>query len=140
MEQLSTMENYFREWLDDKLEDKGWTRAEFCRRAGLNDATISAVYNGRRGVGPETINTIAEFFDTPLDEMYQIFGIREVKNIDDARIQLIDMKVRELSIEDQDELLKFIEFLQSRDDPPVTYQTKQQRKSRQGSNPGELVK
>lgn len=55
----------FSAWLDEKLEEKGWTRAELSRRAGVSQSSLSMVYSGQRNIGPELASAIARAFDLP---------------------------------------------------------------------------
>jgi transcriptional regulator with XRE-family HTH domain len=55
----------FLEYLNDALASKGWSRAEFCRRVDLNQATVSKYFSG----------VIKEIRDDTLNDMGRVLGV-----------------------------------------------------------------
>lgn len=53
------------QWLNDLLEDAGWTPADLARATGLDSAVISNIRNGKRGTGADTALKIAHALKLP---------------------------------------------------------------------------
>ena len=70
------MTESFSKWLVDRISQKGWTRAEFCRRAGLSDPGLSLVVSGKRRPGVEFCQAVARAFDdvTP-EQVMRLAGL-----------------------------------------------------------------
>lgn len=47
-------------WLDELLDELGWSAADLARETGLDSAVISNIRNGRRGIGLETAKLIGK--------------------------------------------------------------------------------
>lgn len=114
------MEEYFREWFDKKLDGKGWDRAELSRRSGINDSTLSAIYNGKRGAGPEIIQALSDVFDCSLEEIFRALGLRKKVSPDTELKEHLDHSWSELTPEEQEDVLSYIEFKKSRKLPITT--------------------
>ena len=42
------VKNEFVEWLDERLNERGWIRAELAKRANISEASLSLLYSGAR--------------------------------------------------------------------------------------------
>ena len=57
----------FGRWLEDMMQDRGWTGAELARQAGMSEAHISRLVSGARTPGIDSCRRIAQAFRvTPL--------------------------------------------------------------------------
>jgi transcriptional regulator with XRE-family HTH domain len=65
----------FSNWLDEELKSKNWSHAELARHAGVHQSTISMIYSGQRGVGPELINAIAHALKLPPETVFRAAGL-----------------------------------------------------------------
>jgi transcriptional regulator with XRE-family HTH domain len=65
------MTQSFADWLVSRIGHKGWTRAEFCRRAQISDTALSLVVSGHRSPGVQFCEGVARAFDdiTPEEAM-----------------------------------------------------------------------
>jgi transcriptional regulator with XRE-family HTH domain len=65
----------FAEWLEKRLERKGWTLRELAQRAGLTHAAISNVLNGQRNPGLKFCLGIADALDEPPELVMRRAGL-----------------------------------------------------------------
>lgn len=65
----------FAEWLEKRLERKGWTLRELAQRAGLTHAAISNVLNGQRNPGLKFCLGIADALDEPPEFVMRRAGL-----------------------------------------------------------------
>lgn len=101
------MEKSFIEWLDENLEDKGWSGSELSRRSGISQSAISLVLSGRRQAGIEFCDGIAKAFKLPPDQVYRIAGILPLKPNNDETVSEIVHIYHLLNDNNQDDLLDY---------------------------------
>jgi transcriptional regulator with XRE-family HTH domain len=101
----------FSEWLDTELNNRGWTRAELARRAGVHQSTISMAYSGQRNVGPDLAESIARAFGIQPEEVFRVAGLlppsKDEKSDNREEIMFF---YDQLSPEDQAEILDLLRF------------------------------
>lgn len=56
-------DNEFVLWLVQKIEQKGWNNAEFCRRSGISQSMMSLVISGERQPGKDFCQGVSRAFD-----------------------------------------------------------------------------
>lgn len=56
----------------DRINEKGWTQAEYGRRAGRSKRMISHFCAGKRVMQPEDIYAAQIIFDCTLEQLYEI--------------------------------------------------------------------
>lgn len=61
-------------WLKAEVQARGWTYAEFARRAGLSAPTVSRVVAGDNGPGDEFIAGAARAFGVPTESVMRLVG------------------------------------------------------------------
>lgn len=69
------MKDDFAHWLVQRIDSKGWTQAEFARRAEVGPATVSRVISGENNPGLDFLQGAARAFSLPLEEMMRLAGI-----------------------------------------------------------------
>ena len=52
------------EFLKEILAKRNWSMRKLAYKAGVSQATLSRVFNGKRGVGAKTFNAIRKTFPT----------------------------------------------------------------------------
>lgn len=59
------------EFLKEILAKRNWSMRKLAYKAGVSQATLPRVFNGKRGVGAKTFNAIRKTFpDIPLDKLF----------------------------------------------------------------------
>lgn len=133
----------FPDWLLLRMQERGITQSELARRAGVSRQTISDYINRKRPYPDERILIkISDGLNIPPEEVFRAAGLLpQLPDIDMARKEIMEYKFSELTPDQQDDVIQFIEYLQAKGPPPgqksITYQ---RSKRRQGEVPGEVVK
>lgn len=69
------MAREFGEWIQQRLDNRRWNQADFCRAAGIADATLSRIMSGTRAVGPDVTTAIARALGEPPDRVFRAAGL-----------------------------------------------------------------
>lgn len=69
------MEKSFADWLRDKLNEMGWTQAELARRSGVSAPQITRLLSGERGIGEQSISSIARALRLPPETVFRAAGL-----------------------------------------------------------------
>jgi transcriptional regulator with XRE-family HTH domain len=118
------MENNFSTWLDKKLNQKGWTRAELARKAKISDSTLSMIYSGKRGLGIKTSKAIADALDISVNEvLYSVGHDNDVPTPRDLFEQMIVDRLPYLSDDQLSQLFQYIDFIQYQESKPIKIKT-----------------
>lgn len=133
----------FGDWLQKQLIDRGWNQSELSRRSGITTGQISRLINGSRKPGIDNLQAIANALGLPASIAFAAAGIDLEKN-KPRRLQdgIIAYKTGELTTEQADEVLQFIEFIQDRDDKQHRreFLERHTKETREGQTPPEVVK
>jgi len=100
------MEN--KHWLDDLLDDLGWTPADLARATKLDSAVISNIRNGKRDVGLETSITIAKATNRSPESILRMAGKLPARPETDEELEKVLYEIAKLPKDDQREVLAFI--------------------------------
>lgn len=65
----------FAEWLEDEMEQRGWSQSDCARACDLNRAVINKLLNGKCNPQPVTLMAIARGFRTPVETVYRAAGL-----------------------------------------------------------------
>lgn len=102
----------FATWLQNELDERGWSQSELARRAGLGAekrAMISS-YLTRKRLRPDedTLQAIAKGFGLPPEIVYRAAGIKlSAAKIDEAAEQIL-YETHDLTEQEKEEVLAFI--------------------------------
>jgi transcriptional regulator with XRE-family HTH domain len=69
------MGNNFGKWLENQLEERGFTQSELARRARLTQSSISLVISGARQPGPDLVSAVARGLKLPPEQVYRAAGL-----------------------------------------------------------------
>lgn len=102
----------FATWLQDQLDERGWSQSELARRAGLGAekrAMISS-YLTRKRLRPDedTLQAIAKGFGLPPEIVYRAAGIKLSKASFDETAEQILYETHDLTQAEKEEVLAFI--------------------------------
>ena len=120
---MFTMEN-FGNWLLNAMKEAGITsQSELARRAGLSKGTISNLINGTKGVGNDSLSSIARALHLPPELVYEKASVFPPKS-DLSAIKRAAIHAIESATEDDVEFIN--EWLTKREghSKKLTLQTK----------------
>lgn len=69
------MEENFINWLNDELNQRGWSQRELGRRANLSSTTISDIASGKRPITFDFCNAIAVPLGKQPEEVFRLAGL-----------------------------------------------------------------
>lgn len=101
--------NYFAEWLENELRERGWTQTELARRAGMSRAAISMLVNGRNHPKAETCIALARGFDLPAETVLMAADLlpeNQVPDRDPSLQELMNLMKR-MTEEERREILDY---------------------------------
>lgn len=105
----------FRDWLQDQINQQGWTLSDFARRSGIKPSSLSRVLDGSRNAGTELCSKIAKALDLPEDFVFRKAGLlREKQSGPNEEIEEIMAILESLTPEEREDVLKYVEFLRHR--------------------------
>lgn len=134
------MNESFIDWLREELRKRDMSQAELARRAGLSASNISMTISGKKAVGINTIQGIATAFGYPDDFVMVKAGLLpDPGNLRNIKEQIVSHKTSELSEDELDELLTYIEFMQSRPTKPKSGFNRYEVTRREGETPPEMI-
>ena len=95
------MKNEFGEWVQQMIDERGWSQSELARRAGTTSTTVSRVINKERLPGIEFCRGIAKAFGLPEIDVLRLAGLASPARAqstlrDKLVIQLGDMTEEQL--------------------------------------------
>jgi len=102
-----------RNWLNDELNDRGWSHRELARRSGISQAQISGFLSGERGIGLDSINAISRVLQIPPEKLLEMVDLLPSTYPKDYTFDEVLKIMKRLSPERRRELLEFA-YLQSR--------------------------
>src|SRR5262245_26280914 len=69
----------FPEWLEEKLDERGWSVEEFASRANLSKTEAEQILKEGRPLSAEALAKIAQAFGFPLETIYRAANILPAK-------------------------------------------------------------
>jgi len=123
------MDESFPRWLNQQIQDHGWTQAEFARRANISTSHVSRVIAGTHEAGLEFFQGTSRTFRMPMEDVLRLAGIlpprapavRERRRIVyevDGEERVLALW-RALSVEDQARVRDLMERLAVLDEPKI---------------------
>ena len=102
--------------LKDAREYRGFSQEEVARHLGIPRTAISLIENGTRRVEALELRRLAELYQTSMEGLTG----NDQSGEEPESLQLVARAAAQLSASDQDEVLRFVRFLQaSRSDEPA---------------------
>lgn len=131
----------FVDWVDGELNKRDWNRNQLSIRSGVNSGLLTRIMNRERNAGPDTLTRIAQAFDLPPEIVFRKAGMLPEKTAQRINAEeIVAYKMADLTERQLDEVIRYIDFIQERDEemPPITEPA--QKRTREGSAPPEAVK
>lgn len=131
----------FSEWLVEELDRRSWTQSELARRSGVHRQVISRYVNqGRTNPDEKILVAIAHGLDLPAELIFRKAGLLpDEGDLSEASEEIVLYKLKELNQTQKDELIRYIEWMQDRDDPRKR-RPEEIKETRQGEAPAETLK
>ena len=97
--------------LKEAREYEGFSQEEVAKYLGLPRSAISLIETGARGLDILELKKLAKLYKCSID---QLTGTEKSKEAEPDSIKIVARATAELSPDDQSEVLRFVQFLQSR--------------------------
>lgn len=101
----------FSEWIEDSLKSRNWKPADLARAAGVPDATLSNVLNGKRKPGPDLCLAIATALGEPPEKVFRLAGLLPSLPNDDGDVQEVIDIIKNLPPAKRKQALDFLRYL-----------------------------
>ena len=96
--------------LKEEREYRGFSQEEVARHLNVPRSAISLIENGSRRVSAEELSQLAKLYQTTMDSLTG----QNQETSEPESVRLVARAATELSPKDRDEVLRFAQFLQSR--------------------------
>jgi transcriptional regulator with XRE-family HTH domain len=106
---MDVMRERFGRWLDDQLEERGWSRSEAARRGGFSASMLNKVIAGSANPGLDLCQGIAQAFRIPLEEVFRQAGILPDSGEIPADVRNWGKRLMAISEEDRQEVIRLVE-------------------------------
>ena len=113
-ELLYSIMNTFGNWLEQEINERGWSQAELARKATSSRTSINNIINGRRDPGPEMCRAIANALNLPQEYIFKKAGLIDVDNGEEdtsPTLEEANELMEQLPEEYQQQALALIRFL-----------------------------
>lgn len=108
--------NDFNRWLQNELNDRGWSQGDAARKGGFSESMLSKVLNGYTPPGIKFCRGIAKAFDVPVEEVQRRAGLLpSFTELPDAakswggRLTALSVEVQDLTIDAMEAALRVAE-------------------------------
>lgn len=98
------------DWLLKEMKSRNWTQAELARRAGVSRTAIGDVLSGKRNMGKDLAQLVAEAFKIPVVEVYRVAGILPPEPNENPIIKQIAHLAIDLPDDEQQDILEFVKL------------------------------
>jgi transcriptional regulator with XRE-family HTH domain len=101
------METNFPKWLNDQLENRGWSQAELARRSGISPSQISRLINDSRGIREKSVLGISNALKIPPEDVYREAGLLPRVTQKKSQLEELDHLASLLSRDDLQEVIDY---------------------------------
>ena len=98
------------ERLKEAREYRGFSQEEVARHLGVPRSAVSLIESGSRRVSASELSRLAQLYQTTMDNLTG----HDQKTSEPESVRLVARAAAELSATDRDEVLRFAQFLRSR--------------------------
>lgn len=107
------MDEQFAKWINEFIQNKGWTQAELARRANLSKASISDISSGKITPGFEICMKLAKAMSIPPQEVLRKANLLPSVNLSQEEQENLIFLFDNLTSEKKAMLLSYAKFLYS---------------------------
>lgn len=108
---MLSVENTFGEWLQGQLNERGMSQSQLAKLANLSRGTISNIINGNRGIGEDSLTSIARALRLPAEDVFRRAGILPPARDDDPIAKEAAHLISLLPDERKQQVLDYIRFI-----------------------------
>ena len=105
-----------REWLSQELDRLNWSHRELARKSDLSQSIVSKTIRGDRNPSAEFCIKVATALGQPPEKLLRLADILPDTQEDDPTLTELFDSLRNMSSEQRKEVLRYVHFLQSRQD------------------------
>lgn len=113
----------FNDWLLSKLEERGWSQADFARASKITTSAISKYMQGRTP-NEEALRKIARAFRLPPEDVFRQAGILPPVTVEDAQLKELAYLATQLPDQELDDLIEYARHRLTLAEKRGTYATK----------------
>ena len=99
----------FTSWLNERLQDRGWSYSELGRQAGVSQGSVSLVMSEQQEPSWEFCSKIADALNLPTELVLRRAGKLPSDNESPTFRELVDL-LRDMPIKEQNEVLAYALF------------------------------
>lgn len=99
----------FSKWLQNRLDELGWTQADLARKSGLTTAAISRIMTEDRSIGLKSCTAIARALNIPIEDIMIAAGLLPRRKKEGPLMETIAYLSSQLDEADQEEVIAFIQ-------------------------------
>ena len=92
------------------MDKRNWSQAELARQSKISPPQITRILSGERGIGEESLNSIAHAFKLPPETVFRAAGILPQQTPESELIQQITHLAKDLSPQEQIDILEFVKL------------------------------
>jgi transcriptional regulator with XRE-family HTH domain len=100
------------ERIRNERQYRGYSQQQIADYLDISRSSVSLMENGERKISSIELRQLADFFNTTID---YLVNESSPDSTADQDVQMVARAARELSREDREEVIRFAEFLRSRD-------------------------
>lgn len=105
------MSDQFRQWLTSEMEKQRYSQASLSKVMGISQSFVSRVLSGEKTPSVDFCIKIAQALDVPPEKLLRLANILPTSPAsDDSTLQELMDLARNLSPEDQKEILEYVRF------------------------------
>jgi len=97
----------FASWLQNQMDERGYSQAELARLSKIKAASISRIMNGTRNVGPDVSKAIAQALQLDEDIVFRAAGLMKMKPNSDETVSEITTIYHSLDDDNRQDLLDY---------------------------------
>lgn len=102
------------EYVNDRMERRGWSLRELAQRAGLPHSTLHRMYDPQANLGPRACNGLARALGVPAVTIFEMAGLLPKRPPDSRDTELLRKIYYDLDENARQELVRYAEFLRDR--------------------------
>jgi len=127
---MLSMEIKFSEWLQIELDKRGLNQSQLAKMAGISRGTISNIMNENRGIGEDSLLSIAKGLKLPAITVLRAAGILPEEPEYIPLLDEWDAIFYELTTEDQQEILEIARMKANKHKEPIKTSSRIKRPAR----------
>lgn len=105
------MSEELRGWITQELKQRGWSRRELARKAGLSQSNVQKILKGERSPSPEFCVKVAQALEESPEKLLRMAGVLPRALEDESLVNELFELVRTLNHKQKMEVVKYVKYL-----------------------------